>query len=141
MAARKTNIRMVCTWILAYNKSIPGLLSRKHKVVVYIPVTNRDDKLLVGAEIVRPRHIETQGMIESALHVFQETSLDRPIETMIETKDVNFREFVKQKPVKCKNAVDHAVERFLCQIVDKDVVNKFIRMKVEKLVESKDIVP
>lgn len=66
-------------------------------------VTNGGDELLRNTENESPTHIEMQHMIELALHVVQETTLDHHIKAMVKTKVVIIVDTANYEAVKGKN--------------------------------------
>lgn len=80
-------------------------------------------------------------MIEAALHVFQETTLVRCIETIVEIKVLRFLETVNCKAVKGKQPlVYEPVERAVRRFVALGAINEAIHMKINNLAESEDFV-
>lgn len=63
-----------------------------------MPATSEDDEFLVETEDVIPAHVEMQRMTGSFLHVFEETTLDRHIQPMVETKLVSLLETANNRP-------------------------------------------
>lgn len=47
--------------------------------------TDEDDELIIRTKDVMPERVEMQRMIDSALHVFLEATLNRRIEAVVDT--------------------------------------------------------
>lgn len=81
VAIRVTNIWNVDPTILR-----PGPSSYKEADAVDMLVSYEHHDFLMETKDVKPVHVEMQRMVESALHVLQETTLACHIEAMIETE-------------------------------------------------------
>lgn len=86
MAIRMAAIGTTDIWNVHHTMSISGPSSRKEDVDVDMPGTDEDDEFVIETENVQPVQVEMRRMVESALHAFQETTLDRRIEAIIKTK-------------------------------------------------------
>lgn len=87
--------------------------SCKQEVAVYMPATSEDDECVMKSEGIRPMHAEMQHMIESALHVFQVTTLDRRIEATVEKKVFIFLKIPNMKLPKTGRSLFNKLSRRL----------------------------
>lgn len=90
MPARTEAIRTADIWNVGSTMVNPRPLSCREEDATDMTVTDKDEELLIETEDVRIMHVEMQRMVESTLHVFQETTLERRIEGTIKTIFVSF---------------------------------------------------
>lgn len=74
-----------------------GRSSPKKEVSFSMPVTVEDDQFVTEIEEIRPTPSDMHVMIQSALHVFQETTMDRRMEKMVETEAISLFEIINQE--------------------------------------------
>lgn len=99
--------------------------------------TDEDAVFIMGAGDMRPVHVKMQRLIESALHVIHEATLNRRTEAMVGTKDVSLTENTSHEAAKGrKTTVYQAVERIVCRVVARSAVNVVIHMNVDNFVKS-----
>lgn len=87
-------------------------------------------------EYVTLPHVEMQCMIESAFHVFQETTMYHRIEAIGKSKVVNLLKNDNQEAGKGKRIpVYQAVVKIVLQFVARGAVNEVIRMQFDNLAD------
>lgn len=80
-------------------------------------------------------------MIESALRVFQETTLDRRIKAMVETKVIGLHKFAKREASNVnKTSVDQAVQNVVRRVDTQSIIKEIIDRKVDSLAEIENFV-
>lgn len=111
-----------------------GSFSRKEEDALDIPTIGKEDESLIQAEEGKAVHIKFQRMIKLLLYVFKETTVDRHIETLVETKIVSLLEIVNHEVAKDqKTTVYQNVETVVRQVVARGAVNVVVPMKVNNL--------
>lgn len=80
----------------------PGHSSRREEDSVDMPVTDEDYVFLMKTNDLISTHVDLKRMIEPALYVFQETTLDCCIEARVETQVVSSLETTKREVAKGK---------------------------------------
>lgn len=77
--------------------------------------------------------------VESALHLFQQTTMDRGTEAMVETRAVTLFENANQYAVEGqKTPVYWAVEKIVHRVFDRGALNYVVHMNCDNLAESQD---
>lgn len=83
---------------------------------------------------VRTLHVRIERMVESVLHEFQETTLDRCVEAIVETKVINLLETVSYKALKGENTFSYqAVKKVVHRVVTRDAINEVVLMRADNL--------
>lgn len=86
-------------------------------VSVDMPVSDKDKKLLMKTREMRPASVGKQLVIEQALHVFQETILDRRIEGMVDIVAISLLETTSHNTVMSKTRLfTRLLKRFYAKL-------------------------
>lgn len=85
----------------------PLLSSRKEDDAVAVLTTDENDEFLMEPKDVRPSYVEVRRMIESALQIFEETTLERRNDTMMEIKVASLFEIATQEATKLGKIIDY----------------------------------
>lgn len=89
----------------------------------------------------RLKQLQMQRMIKLVLQVFQETTMDRRIEVIVENRVVRLLETGNHEVAdRGKTPIYRAVENVVRRAVVRGAVNEAIRVKVDNLADSKDFV-
>lgn len=110
IVARMTTIRAAYIWNVNPISSKPGPSSLKEADAADVLASNKDDQIQMKTKHLRPAHVQIQQIIESALPLCQESTLDRCIEDMEKTKAVGLLEITNHEVPKGEDAP-------LCQAV------------------------
>lgn len=138
MSTRMAAVSTTDTWNVDRIFSRPGPLSRKEEDAVDLTETDEVDEILVETENIRPTYAASQRMIELVLHVFQETTLCRRIDAMIEARAVCLLESTNREATEAeKPPVHEAVQNVVRPVVVRVTVNEVIQRRVDNLSESK----
>lgn len=137
MAARTAALRTKDIWNVDPTNSRPRSLNRKEEAAADMPVTNEYHQFVMEAKYMRPTYVEMLCMINSALHVFQEVTVDRRIEEMVRAEVVSLLETANHYCGKGeKTTINQDVEKVLRCVVARGAVNDFIHRKVDNFAES-----
>lgn len=141
MAARMAIIRTTVIWNVKLITSRPEPLYYKKGESADVLPTDEDDDCLIETEDERPMYVVVQLVMKLDLHVFQETTLGRRIETIVETKVASSLETASHEGVKREGKnLYQAVDKIVHRVVARSAINEVIHMKVDKLVELQEYV-
>lgn len=120
------------------NPSWHGLLPCKGEDVVDVLATSDDDGFVMETYNVRSKDIEMQHMIELALPIYQETTMDRCIKEMVETKVFSWVKTANYEAGKGKKIPFYqAVQTVLHLAVALGTVNEAVTMNIDDIFECK----
>lgn len=93
-----------------------GPLSSKKQEAVDVPATNENDQFPMDSYNAGPLHVEVQRLTDSALQIFEETTLKRFLGAMVESKVVSLlrkaiQEAAKGEKTPIYQAMGKAVRR------------------------------
>lgn len=139
MAARMAEIRITNIWNVISIQSRPKPVFHKKENDMDVPASNEENEFVLETEDLRPTNVEIQRMIDSALYVFQESTLNHRIGEMVETKVASLLEITYHEAAKGeKTSVYKDFESFVRLIVFGGGVNVANSTKVHNLAGSQD---
>lgn len=125
---------------MATTTSRSGPSSRSKDVTVDMLMTYEDDKFIMEAEEVRPERIEMQRMTKWGLQVLQDTTMDRRMEAIVETRVVSLFENSNQDAAKSKKPCWPSFWKGLTPSPHSDAVNETFLIMVQIFAELQDFV-